>query len=52
MLVLCVQQSDSFIRIHLSIVFKFFSHKGYYRILNRDLCAIEKVLVGSLFYIW
>ena len=31
--------------------FRFFSHLGYYRILSRVPCAIQEVLVGSLFYV-
>ena len=33
MLVLGVQQSDWVMHLHVSILFKFFSHSGYYRIL-------------------
>ena len=36
-----VQQSDSVIHIHISILLKFFSHLGYYRPLSRIPCAIE-----------
>ena len=34
-----------------SFFFRLFSHTGYYRILSRDPCAIQQVLVGYLFYI-
>ena len=43
-----VQQSESVIHIHISILF---SHIGYYGILSRFPCAIQWVLVSYLFYI-
>ena len=37
-----VQQRDSVMHIHIYLlIFRFFLHKGYYRILSRVLCAIE-----------
>ena len=36
-----VQQGDSVIHIPISILFRFFSHIGYYRILGRVPCAIQ-----------
>ena len=50
MLVSDVQRSDSVKHIHIFILFKFFAHIGYYRILSRVSCYIE-VLVDYLFYI-
>ena len=37
-----VQQSDSVIHVHISIFVRFFSHVGYYRILSKVPCAIQK----------
>ena len=45
-----VQQSDSVIHIHVSILFQFFSPFRYYRVFSRVPCAIQQVLVGYLFY--
>ena len=45
-----VQQSDSVIHIHVSF-FRFFSHRGYYRVLSRIPCVIQEVLVDYLFYV-
>ena len=36
-----VQQNDSVIHTHELFFFRFFSHIGYYRILNRGPCAIQ-----------
>ena len=36
-----VQQSDSFIHIHISIFFRVFSHMGYFRVLNRVPWAMQ-----------
>ena len=38
-----------YIHIYL-FFFRFFSHIGYYRVLNRVPCAIQQVLVDYLFY--
>ena len=46
-----VQQSQSVLQIHLSILFRFFPHIGCYRILSRVPCAIQQVLVTHAFYI-
>ena len=51
-LVSAVQQSDSVIHIHISILFQILFHIGYYRILSRGPCAIKEVLVDYLFYIY
>ena len=41
LLVSGVQQSDSVIHIHISVLFlRFFSHIGYYRVLSRAPCNI------------
>ena len=34
-LVLGIQQSESVIHIHISTLFRFFSHIGHYRVLSR-----------------
>ena len=36
-------RSDSIVHIHASILFQILSHLGYYRILSRVPCAIQKV---------
>ena len=44
MLVSGIQKSDSVIHIHIDIYiffFRFFSIIGYYKILNKVLCAIQ-----------
>ena len=53
-----VQQSDSVMHIHASILFfmhlfffKFFSHLGYHKILCIVPCAIQEVLAGYLVYV-
>ena len=38
-----VEQSDSIVHIHASILFQILPHLGYYRILSRVPCAIQKV---------
>ena len=43
------QRRDSV--IHVSHLFWFLSHVGYYRILSRVPCAVQDVLVGYLSYI-
>ena len=50
MLVSSVQQSDSVIHKHVSILFQIFSHLGYYRILSRFPCALQWVLVEYILY--
>ena len=48
--ILGIQQSDSVLYIYMYLlVFKFFSHLAYYRVLSRVPCAIQWVLVGYLF---
>ena len=42
-----VQQSESVIHIHISILFP---HIGYYKLPNRFSCALQEVLVNHLFY--
>ena len=46
-----VQQRDSVIHIHLSILFQIFSHTDYHRILGRGPCPIQQVPVGQSFHI-
>ena len=36
--------------IHLSTLFRFFSHIGHHRLLSRVPCAIQWALIGYLFY--
>ena len=50
MLVSSVQQNDSVIHKHVSILFQIFSHLGYYRILNSFPCALQRVLVEYILY--
>ena len=50
MLVSSVQQSDSVIHKHVSILFQIFSHLGYYRILSSFPCALQWVLVEYILY--
>ena len=33
------------------LFFRFFSHKGHFRVLSRIPCATQQVLVGYLFYV-
>ena len=51
----CVSFSDSAkgvsLHIHISILFRFSSHTGHYRVLSTVLCAIQQVLISDLFYI-
>ena len=42
-----VQQSESVIPIHISILF---FHIGYFKLLSRFSCAIQQVLLNYLFY--
>ena len=35
-----VQQRDSVVHVHVSILFQVLSHIGYYRILRRVPCAV------------
>ena len=51
MLVSAVQQSESVIRIHISLFFRFPSNLGHHRALSRVPCAIQSVLIRYLFYI-
>ena len=41
-----VQQSDSVMHMHTSILFQILSRIGYYRILSKVPCAIQQVIVG------
>ena len=50
MLVSSVQQNDSVIHKHVSILFQIFSHLGYYRILSSVPCALQRVLVECILY--
>ena len=51
LLVSGVQQSDAVIHIHSYLVFfKLFSLVGYYKILSRVPCAIQKGLAGYCTY--
>ena len=50
MLVSSVQQSDSIIHKHVSVLFQLFSHLGYYRILSSAPCALQRVLVECILY--
>ena len=53
MLVSGVQQSDSVIHIHMSILFQIpFPYRLVQNIEQRSLCYIEQVLVGSLFFVF
>ena len=45
-----VEQSDSIIHMHVFIFFMFFFHIGYYRILSRVLCVIQRSLLVSYLY--
>ena len=49
MSVSAIQQSESV--THMHILFIFFPHIGYYRVLSRVPCAIQYVLISYLFYI-
>ena len=45
-----VEQSESVLHRHIStLVLRFFSHIGHYRVLSRVPCAIHQVLTGYLF---
>ena len=46
-----VQESESVMHIHISSLFRFFSHIGHYRVLSRVPCTIQQVLISYLFYI-
>ena len=48
-----VQQSESVIYVHISTLFRFFSHIGHYRVVSRSLLTsvIQLVLISYLFYI-
>ena len=48
-----VQQSESVIHVHISTLFRFFSHIGHYRVVSRSLLTsvIQLVLISYLFYI-
>ena len=50
LLVPAVQQSESAICIHIPLFFGFPSHLGHHRALRKDPCAIQKALIGYLFY--
>ena len=43
-----VQQSDSVIHMHISILFQILFHIGYYRLFSRVPCATQEVLVDHL----
>ena len=40
-----VQQRESVTHRHISVLFRFFSHIGYYTVLSRLPCALQQVLV-------
>ena len=40
-----VQQSESVMHMHIAILFRFFSHIGYYRILSSFLCYMVVAVV-------
>ena len=46
-----IQQSDSVIYIHISIIFQVFSHTCYYRILSRVHFVIQEALIRYIFKI-
>ena len=47
-----VQQSDSFIYIHISTLFQILSpYVGQYKVLSRIACSIQKFLISYLFCI-
>ena len=46
-----IQQSESVIPIHSPLFFRFFSHKGHYRVLSRVPCAISRSLLVGVFLI-
>ena len=46
-----VQQTDSVLYMHVSILFQILFPLGCYRILKRVPCAIQEVSVGFLFQI-
>ena len=52
MLVSGVQQRDSVIHIHVSILFRFLSHVGYCRVLSRVPCALQQVLWEKIWSGW
>ena len=47
-----VQQSESVIHIHISILFRFLSHLGHHRTLNTVSCAIQQIFISYLFYMY
>lgn len=51
LLVSAVRQSESAIRMYISLFFGFSSHLGHHRALNKAPCAIQKVHY-YLFHTW
>ena len=47
MIISDVQQSDSVTHVHTPVVFRFFSHIGYYRLFGRVPCVIQQVPVAN-----
>ena len=43
--------TDSVLRVHMFILFRFFSHTDYHRILGRGLHAIRQIPVGQSFHV-
>ena len=44
-----VKQLSAQAHIHVSTLFRFFSHTDHHRVLSRVPCATQRVLVGYLF---
>ena len=36
------------VHIHIATLFRFLSHTGHYRVLNRVACAIQQVIISSV----
>ena len=44
-----VQQSDSVVHVHTSILLQILSHRDYHRLLGRVPCAIQQVPISQSF---
>ena len=51
MIISAVQQSDSVMHVHISILFQILFLIDYHRILGKVPCAIQQVTVGQYFHI-
>ena len=45
-----VQQSESALHIHISILLRLSSHMGHCRVLSRLPCAEQQVLIGIVYF--